>query len=326
MAPILDVRNLQTHFFTKSGVLKAVDGVSFQIGAGEIVGLVGESGSGKSITGFSILGLVDAPGRIVGGEILFKGTDLTKIPTAGIQKMRGSRIAMIFQDPMMTLNPVLRIETQMTEAIQTHDSGVSKDEARRRSRDALGMVGISSPDERMRAYPHQFSGGMRQRVSIAIAMLNRPDLIIADEPTTALDVTIQGQVIHEMQQLCRKTKTALLWITHDLAVVAGISSRICVMYAGRIVEQGPNEALIGSPMHPYTNGLLGSVPSQNRRGQPLQQIEGIVPSLLNLPAGCAFENRCGHALAECRQSAPEEKVMDDQRILRCFNKVEQSRP
>ena len=324
MAPILDVRNLQTHFFTKSGVLKAVDGVSFQIGAGEIVGLVGESGSGKSITGFSILGLVDAPGRIVGGEILFKGNDLTKLPATDIQKMRGSRIAMIFQDPMMTLNPVLRIETQMTEAIQTHDSSVSKDEARRRSRDALGMVGISSPDERMRAYPHQFSGGMRQRVSIAIAMLNRPDLIIADEPTTALDVTIQGQVIHEMQQLCRKTKTALLWITHDLAVVAGISSRICVMYAGRIVEQGPNDVLSGSPMHPYTNGLLGSVPSQNLRGQPLQQIEGIVPSLLNLPSGCAFENRCGRALAQCKQSAPEETVMDDQRILRCFNKVEQS--
>ena len=326
MAPILDVRNLQTHFFTKGGVLKAVDGVSFQIGAGEIVGLVGESGSGKSITGFSILGLVDAPGRIVGGEILFKGSDLTKLPPVDIQRMRGRRIAMIFQDPMMTLNPVLRIETQMTEAIQTHDSSVSKDEARQRSRDALGMVGISSPDERMRAYPHQFSGGMRQRVSIAIAMLNRPDLIIADEPTTALDVTIQGQVIHEMQQLCRKTKTALLWITHDLAVVAGISSRICVMYAGRIVEQGPNELLIGNPMHPYTNGLLGSVPSQNRRGQPLQQIEGIVPSLLNLPSGCAFENRCSHAVAECRQSAPGETVMDDQRILRCFNKVEHSRP
>ena len=325
MSPILDVRNLQTHFFTKGGVLKAVDGVSFQIGAGEIVGLVGESGSGKSITGFSVLGLVDAPGRIVGGEILFKGQDLTKLPADEVQKMRGSRIAMIFQDPMMTLNPVLRIETQMTEAIQTHDSSVSKAEARERSRDALGLVGISSPEERMRAYPHQFSGGMRQRVSIAIAMLNRPDLIIADEPTTALDVTIQGQVIHEMQKLCKQTKTALLWITHDLAVVAGISSRICVMYAGRIVEQGPNEALIGNPMHPYTNGLLGSVPSQNRRGEPLLQIDGIVPSLLNLPPGCAFENRCSHAGAECRQSAPEEVVLDDQRILRCFKKVGQGR-
>lgn len=321
MSPILEVKNLQTHFFTKAGVLKAVDGVSFEIGAGEIIGLVGESGSGKSITGFSILGLVDEPGRIVGGQILFKGADLTKMPPADMQKMRGSRIAMIFQDPMMTLNPVLRIETQMIEAIQTHDSSVSKDEARERSRDALGLVGISSPEERMRAYPHQFSGGMRQRVSIAIAMLNRPDLIIADEPTTALDVTIQGQVIHEMQKLCKKTKTALLWITHDLAVVAGISSRICVMYAGRVVEQGPNEALIGNPMHPYTNGLLGSVPSQNRRGEPLQQIEGIVPSLLNLPVGCAFENRCGNALAECRQSAPDEVTMDDQRVLRCFNRV-----
>ncbi|MEL0133591.1 MAG: ABC transporter ATP-binding protein [Rhodobiaceae bacterium] len=312
---------MQTHFFTKAGVLKAVDGVSFEIGAGEIIGLVGESGSGKSITGFSILGLVDEPGRIVGGQILFKGTDLTKMPPADMQKMRGSRIAMIFQDPMMTLNPVLRIETQMIEAIQTHDSSVSKDEARERARDALGLVGISSPEERMRAYPHQFSGGMRQRVSIAIAMLNRPDLIIADEPTTALDVTIQGQVIHEMQKLCKKTKTALLWITHDLAVVAGISNRICVMYAGRVVEQGPNEALIGNPMHPYTNGLLGSVPSQNRRGEPLQQIEGIVPSLLNLPVGCAFENRCSNALPECRQSAPDEVTMDDQRVLRCFNRV-----
>ncbi len=321
MPPILEVRNLQTHFFTRAGVLKAVDGVSFEIGAGEIIGLVGESGSGKSITGFSILGLVDEPGRIVGGQILFKGQDLTTFAPADMQRMRGSSIAMIFQDPMMTLNPVLRIETQMIEAIQTHDGSVSKDEARQRSRDALGLVGISSPEERMRAYPHQFSGGMRQRVSIAIAMLNRPDLIIADEPTTALDVTIQGQVIHEMQKLCRKTKTALLWITHDLAVVAGISSRICVMYAGRIVEQGPNEALIGNPMHPYTNGLLGSVPSQNRRGEPLRQIEGIVPSLLNLPAGCAFENRCSNALPECRQSAPDEVMMDDQRILRCFNKV-----
>ena len=321
MPPILDVRNLQTHFFTKAGVLKAVDGVSFEIGAGEIIGLVGESGSGKSITGFSILGLVDEPGRIVGGQILFKGEDLTTLAPADMQKMRGSRIAMIFQDPMMTLNPVLRIETQMIEAIQTHDSSVTKNEARERSRDTLGLVGISSPEERMRAYPHQFSGGMRQRVSIAIAMLNRPDLIIADEPTTALDVTIQGQVIHEMQKLCRMTRTALLWITHDLAVVAGISNRICVMYAGRIVEQGPNEALIGNPMHPYTNGLLGSVPSQNRRGAPLQQIEGIVPSLLNLPVGCAFENRCSNALPECRQSAPDEVTLDDQRILRCFNKV-----
>lgn len=321
MQPILEIKNLKTYFYTKSGILKAVDDVSLNIGAGEIIGLVGESGSGKSITGFSILGLVDEPGRIVGGKVFFKGNDLLEVSSSEMQKMRGRSIAMIFQDPMMTLNPVLRIETQMIEAIRTHDSSVSKVEARQRSRDTLGLVGISSPEERMRAYPHQFSGGMRQRVSIAIAMINKPDLIIADEPTTALDVTIQGQVIHEMQKLCKKTKTALLWITHDLAVVAGISNRICVMYAGRIVEQGTNENIIGNPMHPYTRGLLGSVPSQNRRGTPLQQIEGMVPSLLNLPMGCAFENRCPNALSECSQVSPEEMLMSDGRVLRCLNRV-----
>ena len=319
MAPILQINNLQTHFFTKAGVLKAVDGVSFDIGAGEIIGLVGESGSGKSITGFSIMGLVDAPGRIVGGEINFKGQDLTKMSATQMQAFRGNRIAMIFQDPMMTLNPVLRIETQMVEAILAHDKTINRVDARARARDTLGLVGISSPDERMRAYPHQFSGGMRQRVSIAIAMLNRPDLIIADEPTTALDVTIQGQVIHEMQRLCRETKTALLWITHDLAVVAGIAERICVMYAGRVVEQGPNDGVIGNPLHPYSRGLLGSVPGQNKRGQPLQQIEGMVPSLLNLPAGCAFQNRCTVATPDCSVRPPDATRTADGRLVRCYN-------
>ena len=260
MEPILEISDLQTHFFTKAGILRAVDGVSFEIGAGEIVGLVGESGSGKSITGFSIIGLVDSPGEIIGGTIKFKGEDLNDLSNEQMQHVRGNRIAMIFQDPMMTLNPVLRIETQMIEAIQAHDTKISREDARIRSRDALGLVGISSPDERLRAYPHQFSGGMRQRVSIAIAMLNRPDLIIADEPTTALDVTIQGQVISEMQKLCRETKTALLWITHDLAVIAGIADRVCVMYAGRIVEQGLVANTIDNPLHPYTRGLMGSVP------------------------------------------------------------------
>jgi peptide/nickel transport system ATP-binding protein len=319
MAPILQIKDLQTHFFTKAGTLKAVDGVSLEIGAGEIVGLVGESGSGKSITGFSIIGLVDAPGRIVGGEILFKGQNLTNLSPQQMQQFRGNRVAMIFQDPMMTLNPVLRVETQMIEAIQAHDPSISRADAHARSRDALGLVGISSPEERMRAYPHQFSGGMRQRVSIAIAMLNRPDLIIADEPTTALDVTIQGQVIHEMQRLCRETKTALLWITHDLAVVAGIAERICVMYAGRIVEQGSNAKVIADPMHPYTRGLLGSVPGQNRRGEPLQQIEGMVPSLLNLPQGCAFQNRCSAVTERCNLAPPDATLTDDGRLVRCFN-------
>ncbi|MDA9765557.1 ABC transporter ATP-binding protein [Alphaproteobacteria bacterium] len=319
MKPILQIENLQTHFFTKAGIVKAVDGVSFDINAGEVVGLVGESGSGKSITGFSVMGLVDAPGKIVGGRIMFQGEDIAAMSPQQLQSLRGNRISMIFQDPMMTLNPVLRVETQMVEAIKAHDSMISKSEARARARDALGLVGISAPEERMRAYPHQFSGGMRQRVSIAIAMLNRPDLIIADEPTTALDVTIQGQVIHEMQRLCEATKTALLWITHDLAVVAGIADRICVMYAGRVVEQGPIASTISQPLHPYTRGLLGSVPSQNRRGQPLQQIDGMVPSLLNLPSGCAFQNRCAMVSDKCLSEIPEPIDVGEQRLVRCVN-------
>ena len=316
--PILEISDLQTHFFTKAGILRAVDGVSFEIGAGEIVGLVGESGSGKSITGFSIIGLVDSPGEIIGGSIKFKGKDLNDLSNEQMQQVRGNRIAMIFQDPMMTLNPVLRVETQMIEAIQAHDNKISREDARIRSRDALGLVGISSPDERLRAYPHQFSGGMRQRVSIAIAMLNRPDLIIADEPTTALDVTIQGQVISEMQKLCRETKTALLWITHDLAVIAGIADRVCVMYAGRIVEQGLVANTIANPLHPYTQGLMGSVPSQNQRGKPLQQINGMVPSMLNLPRGCAFQNRCSYVTETCSTERPDITHLNDERQVRCF--------
>ena len=317
--PILQISNLQTHFFTKAGILRAVDGVSFEIGAGEIVGLVGESGSGKSITGFSIIGLVDSPGKIIGGSIKFKGEDLKDLSNEQMQRVRGNRIAMIFQDPMMTLNPVLRVETQMIEAIQAHDDKISREDARIRSRDALGLVGISSPDERLRAYPHQFSGGMRQRVSIAIAMLNRPDLIIADEPTTALDVTIQGQVISEMQKLCRETKTALLWITHDLAVIAGIADRVCVMYAGRIIEQGLVANVIANPLHPYTEGLMGSVPSQNQRGKPLQQINGMVPSMLSLPRGCAFQNRCSYVTERCSIERPDITQLSDKRQVRCFN-------
>ena len=317
--PILEISDLQTHFFTKAGILRAVDGVSFEIGAGEIVGLVGESGSGKSITGFSIIGLVDSPGEIIGGSIKFKGKDLNDLSNEQMQQVRGNRIAMIFQDPMMTLNPVLRVETQMIEAIQAHDNKISREDARIRSRDALGLVGISSADERLRAYPHQFSGGMRQRVSIAIAMLNRPDLIIADEPTTALDVTIQGQVISEMQKLCRETKTALLWITHDLAVIAGIADRVCVMYAGRIVEQGLVANTIANPLHPYTQGLMGSVPSQNQRGKPLQQINGMVPSMLSLPRGCAFQNRCSYVTEKCSIERPDITHLSDERQVRCFN-------
>lgn len=295
----LDVRDLKTHFFTKAGVAKAVDGVSFSVGKGEVLGLVGESGSGKSVTGFSIIGLVDPPGRVVSGEVLFKGQDLLKLDAEALRQLRGNRIAMIFQDPMMTLNPVLRVDTQMIETIKAHDSSISKRDALARARDALGQVGIPAPDERLRSYPHQFSGGMRQRVAIAIALLNKPDLIIADEPTTALDVTIQGQILYEAQKLCCETGTSMIWITHDLAVVAGLADHICVMYGGKAVEQGTIDDVLDHPVHPYTRGLLGSVPGHNTRGQRLYQIPGMAPSLMNLPQGCTFQDRCPRADDAC---------------------------
>ena len=225
---------------------------------------------------------------------------------------------MIFQDPMMTLNPVLRIDVQMIEAILAHES-VGKDAARARAREALVRVGIPSPDERLEAYPHQFSGGMRQRVAIAIALLNSPDLIIADEPTTALDVTIQGQILYEMQKLTRETGTALIWITHDLSVVAGLADRVCVMYAGRIVEQGTTVEVLSHPAHPYTRGLLDSVPANNERGQRLKQIPGMTPSLLELPPGCPFRERCTYATAECASSPPTVAVGVHGHTVRCFH-------
>jgi peptide/nickel transport system ATP-binding protein len=316
--PLLVVRDLHTHFFTRLGVVRAVDGVSFQVARGEVLGLVGESGSGKTVTGFSILGLVDPPGRIAGGQILFEGVDLTRLPEERLRELRGERIAMIFQDPMMTLNPVLRIETQMVEAIRAHHPDVSAAEARARARDGLARVGIPAAEERLAAYPHQFSGGMRQRVAIAIALLNRPALLIADEPTTALDVTIQAQILHEVRKLCRESGTALIWITHDLAVVGGLADRIAVMYAGRIVEEGEVDAVLDHPLHPYAKGLIGSVPSRNRRGRPLQQIPGMTPSPLKLPAGCSFRTRCTRADERCREM-PELAPVPAQHLVRCFH-------
>lgn len=316
MTAVLEISGLKTHFFTHAGVLKAVDGVDFTVSKGEVMGLVGESGSGKSITGFSILGLIDQPGRIVEGSIKFNGSEIANAPDEELKKLRGNRISMIFQDPMMTLNPVLRVDTQMIEAILAHEN-VSKQTAWERSRDALGLVGIPSPEERLQAYPHQLSGGMRQRVAIATAFLNKPDLIIADEPTTALDVTIQAQIIHEAQKLTKQTGTAMIWITHDLAVVAGLADQISVMYAGRIVEQGGIDDVIDRPLHPYTVGLLGSVPTANRRGQRLFQIEGMTPNMLALPEGCAFGPRCQARKAACNAQPPIEDV--EGRRLRCFN-------
>jgi len=314
---LLEVDGLRMHFFTKAGVVKAVDDVSLRVERGRVLGLVGESGSGKSMTGYSIMGLVDAPGRIVGGRISLNGRDLATLDEAGWRKLRGNRVAMIFQDPMMTLNPVLRIDTQMVEAVLAHHA-VSRESALQRSREALSRVGIASPDERLRSYPHQFSGGMRQRVAIAIALLNKPDLIIADEPTTALDVTIQGQILFEMQKLCRETGTGLMWITHDLSVVAGLADEICVMYAGRIVESGPVDDVLARPRHPYTRGLLDSVPSRNTPGRPLAQIAGMTPSLMQLGEACAFRERCTRAVEACNV-APAVRILDQGRSLRCFN-------
>lgn len=318
-APALALRvdELKTHFFTKAGIVKAVDGISFEVAPGEILGLVGESGSGKSITGFSIMGLIDPPGRIVSGSLMFDGHDLAKLDPEAMRRVRGNRIAMIFQDPMMTLNPVLRVDTQMVEAVLAHQD-VDQKTALEMAREALEQVGIPAPERRLKAYPHELSGGMRQRVAIATAFINKPDLIIADEPTTALDVTIQAQILYEAQELCRKTGTAMIWITHDLAVVAALADRIAVMYAGRIVEMGTADEVIDRPLHPYTEGLIGSVPSHNRRGERLTQIPGMTPSLLNLPTGCAFRNRCSYADAAC-EVAPGITKPAPGRMTRCFH-------
>ena len=320
-APVLSVRGLTTKFETRTGTVTAVDGVSFDVGPGEVLGVVGESGSGKTMTGFSVLGLIDKPGRISAGEVLLNGQDLRKLREAEMHKLRGDRIAMIFQDPMMTLNPVLRIDTQMIETIQAHRD-VSKARAQEMAAEALGLVGIPSPVERLRNYPHELSGGMRQRVVIAIALMLEPDLIIADEPTTALDVTIQSQILSEVQKLLQSRQTALIWITHDLTVVAGLADRVAVMYAGRIVESGPVEDLLDRPAHPYTQGLIASIPSSVPRGERLVPINGMTPSLINLPKGCAFSPRCPRADKTCQGTRPEETHLDDARALRCFHPLE----
>jgi peptide/nickel transport system ATP-binding protein len=318
MAPILSVRDLVVAFGTREGVLTAVNGVSFDLYRGEVLGLVGESGSGKSVTGLAILGLIDPPGEIAHGSIALDGEELIGKPEKELRRLRGKRLAMIFQDPMTTLNPVLRIDTQMIEAIRAHER-VSDRAARDRARQALARVGIPSPEERLDAYPHQFSGGMRQRVAIAIALLHRPAVLVADEPTTALDVTIQAQILAEVQSLAAETGTAMLWITHDLSVIAGLADRIAVMYAGRIVETGTVVDVLEDPIHPYTAGLIGSVPSRNKRGVPLAQIPGMTPSLATLPPGCPFSPRCPRATVTCRATMPAETPFAGARMARCHH-------
>ena len=315
MSALLEVKGLKTHFHTRAGVVKAVDGIDFTLREGEVLGLVGESGSGKSVASFSILGLIDPPGRIVEGSIRFKGEELVGAATARMRKLRGRDIAMVFQDPMMTLTPVLKIETQMVETVLAHEK-VSARAARARAIDVLARVGIPSPEDRIGAYPHQFSGGMRQRVAIAISLLHAPALILADEPTTALDVTIQGQIIAEMQKLVAETGTAMVWVSHDLAVVETIADTVAVMYAGRIVEHGPSAEVIGRPAHPYTEGLLNSIPSRTTPGQRLNQIPGMAPSVLALPPGCPFAPRCAYSRPDCGTPPPVQAIATDH-MARC---------
>jgi len=322
-SPLLEVRGLRTVFHDLGGAWPAVDGVDLLVQPGEIVGLVGESGSGKSVTGFSLVQLIDPPGEIVAGDVLFKGENLRQASEERLRNLRGDRIAMIFQDPLMTLNPVLTIGEQMCEAIQEH-RGCSRQEALKEASQALSRVGIPSPETRLKQYPHEFSGGMRQRVAIATALLNRPDLIIADEPTTALDVTIQSQILFEVQKLSRETGTAVLWITHDLAVVAELADRVAVMYAGRIVETGTVDDILDRPRHPYTLGLLGSSAATVNPGERLRQINGSAPRIDARPSGCPFRPRCERALPLCAETDPSPQVWNG-RSYRCHNPVTEGR-
>ncbi len=313
---LLQVRDLATHFSTRAGVAKAVDGVSFNVAAGEIVGLVGESGSGKSVTGYSILGLVDPPGRIAAGSVRLDGQELIGLPHNRLRALRGRRIAMVFQDPMSTLNAVLKVSVQMQLAMLAHGKP-SAAEMRRRSVEALARVGIPDPERRLEAYPHELSGGMRQRVAIAIAFLNQPGLVICDEPTTALDVSIQAQILVQMRTLVREAGVGLVWISHDLATVSVLASRLLVMYAGRLIEEGPTAEVLRRPRHPYTQGLIDSLPSRAAPGRDLVQIPGSTPSLTNLPPGCAFRARCAYATSACA-TAPDQ-TFQHARAWRCHH-------
>ena len=299
--PLLDVRDLRVSFRTEDGLVRAVDGVSFNVSRGEVLGIVGESGSGKSVTAMSIMRLIRDPNAIFEGQVIYKGRDLLQLDPRRMRDVRGSEIAMIFQDPMTSLNPVYRVGWQIAEQVRAH-SKVSKANARRRAIELLDAVGIPQPDVRVEDYPHQFSGGMRQRAMIAMALSCNPDLLIADEPTTALDVTIQAQILALIRKLRSEFGSAIILITHDMGVVADIADRVCVMYAGRIVEDGPKLELFTNAQHPYTWGLLGSIPRIDRpRPHRLTTIPGLPPSLLSLPSGCSFAPRCAHAFELCSQ-------------------------
>jgi oligopeptide transport system ATP-binding protein len=314
---ILDVKNLQTHFLTDAGVVKAVDGVSFNVREGETIGIVGESGSGKSVTNLSIMKLIPSPpGKIVGGEVIFEGQNILDLSEKELREIRGNKISMIFQDPMTSLNPFLRISTQMIETIRLHNKDISKKEAKEKSIKLLEDVGIPAARERVDSYPHQFSGGMRQRVMIAIALSCNAEVLIADEPTTALDVTIQAQILELIQEISKKYKTSVILITHDLGVVAGMCDNVCVMYAGRIVEKASTEDLYKKPLHPYTEGLIRSVPRMDTsvKQDKLFSIEGQPPNVIDLPPCCPFHPRCHKVMEECKHAYPPRKTFDGHEV------------
>jgi len=307
--PLLEVRDLKTYFFTEDGVVKAVDGVSFYIRAGEVLGLVGESGCGKSVTSLSIMRLLDAPGKIVGGEIYFEGRNLLALSENEMTQMRGNKISMVFQQPLTSLNPVFNIGSQIAEVIMIHNPKMRKAEAWRQAVELLRLVGVPDPERRAYAYPHELSGGQAQRVMIAMALALRPKLLIADEPTTALDVTIQAQILDLLRGLRSQFDTAVILITHDLGVVAEMADRVAVMYAGKIVEEADVRELFANPQHPYTRGLIASVPVLGRVRDYLETIPGNVPNLINLPPGCRFAPRCqarvDYGLEACTQVEPD---------------------
>jgi peptide/nickel transport system ATP-binding protein len=303
MSHLLEVKDLEVKFALRFGDLTAINGVSFALDKGERLGIVGESGAGKSVTGFAIINLLSKPGYISAGQIIFEGQELSQLPEEDMREIRGNRISMIFQDPMMTLNPVLTIRTQMVETVLAHEN-VSKAEAVDIALDKLKKVHIPSPEKRIHQYPHECSGGMRQRIVVAIALLTNPAMIIADEPTTALDVTIQAEIMDLLQELCESDKMGLILITHDLAVVSQVTERIAVMYAGKIVEIGSTQAVIHDPEHPYTQGLIKALPGSLQPGSRLNQIPGMMPTLTDIPPGCAFHPRCDISDTVCRMEVP----------------------
>lgn len=317
MKDILVVDNLATHFFTDKGVVKAVDGNSFVLREGETLGIVGESGCGKSITAMSILNLIEKPGRIVTGSIKFNGEELVGISDKKMRTYRGNEISMIFQEPMTSLNPVFRVGEQIGESLILHQN-LSKKEAHNRAIELLQLVGIPRAEKIVRDYPHQLSGGMRQRVMIAMALACNPKILIADEPTTALDVTIQAQILSLMNDLQKKTNTAIMLITHDLGVVAQMATHVLVMYSGKIVESASAIEIFDNPKHPYTVGLLESIPNLDEDRERLNSIEGIVPNPFHLPAGCYFAPRCKHAMDRCLVEQPEDYTVGDNHITKCF--------